>query len=252
MSVLNNPEFPSFLQQLYFVKITLVWPSRWNYTKVLYILNRYSPFVDTALALQCLQEAIPKRFILLVRTYALWNCNKYILVMLSAIFANAVDADAAIMRYEGCVPINAQGLWFNFLLNMIIEFVVIALTLLRRFVSAFSTRTHSPMLKVLYRDGILFYLAMLAMSIMNICLILTAPPAISPMMQIPLRVVYSTLCSRALLNLRKAAHKLDTFTGPHSTVHFTTRSRIGFEDVDLQWTQDSGSSERAGYSTPLA
>ena len=33
------------------LEISLVWFSRWNYTKILYLLVRYTPFVATAMAL---------------------------------------------------------------------------------------------------------------------------------------------------------------------------------------------------------
>ncbi|EMD38033.1 hypothetical protein CERSUDRAFT_93554 [Gelatoporia subvermispora B] len=33
-----------------FLQISLVWPSRWNFTKVLFLLNRYLSFADVALA----------------------------------------------------------------------------------------------------------------------------------------------------------------------------------------------------------
>ena len=35
------------------LEISLVWFSRWNYTKILYLLVRYIPFVATAIALYC-------------------------------------------------------------------------------------------------------------------------------------------------------------------------------------------------------
>ncbi|EMD38016.1 hypothetical protein CERSUDRAFT_113129 [Gelatoporia subvermispora B] len=257
-------------------EISLVWPSKWSSTKVLYLLNRYSPFLDTALTLHLVSAVtdpatcarqytiLPylvtvgmgfSQGVLVIRTYALWSCNKYILALhmsintglfvgalriLVHIMANLRYADAAVMRYEACMPtIETQPVWRNYVLNMASEFVVIVLTIIRWFMPAFYGRTGSPMLRTLYRDGILFYLAMLAMSVLNVCLILASPPAVSPMVEMPLRVIYSTLCSRVLLNLRKTAYKLDAVTVPRSTIQFTSRSPMGFEDVDLQWTQSS-------------
>ncbi|EMD38015.1 hypothetical protein CERSUDRAFT_82218 [Gelatoporia subvermispora B] len=299
-SLLHSSAFPEILHQLYFIKyanvaaltitaydcmitmddeISLVWPSRWNYTKILYLFNRYSPFIDTALAVHSMSSLTdPKtceieypalayiytlgmtvsQAILLIRTYAIWNCNKYILgfhvslntglflaaiYVLHSVLGTLTYGGFELMQYEACMPsTTTQSIWPMYVLNMTSELVVVVLTMIQLYTSAYRIRAASPIVRTLYRDGLLFYFAMLAMSILNLCLMIAGPPAVSPMMQMPLRAIYSTLCTRVLLNLRKSALKLDAITQHQSTVQFTTRSRLGFEDVDLQCTQtyDSG------------
>ncbi|OCH85000.1 hypothetical protein OBBRIDRAFT_347288 [Obba rivulosa] len=310
-SLLYDPAFPDILHQLYFIKyanvaaltvavydylvtlddeISLVWPSRWSYTKALYLFNRYSPFVDAVLAVHSMSSlADPaacaieypaltylytlgmtvSQTILMVRTYAIWNCNKYILgfhvslntglligavYILNRVLQNVVYGDVNLMRYEACMPsTSTQAIWPMFVLNMTSEFVVVVLTLIQRYISAYHIRATSPMLRVLYRDGMLFYFAMLAMSILNLCLMIAGPPAVSPMMQTPLRVIYSTLCTRVLLNLRKAALKMDAVTIPGGTVQFATHSYLAFEDMELQRAQDreSGTLVSFGAATQV-
>lgn len=46
-------------------EVTLLWPSRWNTTKVLYLLARYLPLVDTSIILYCKFIAI-REFIQLI------------------------------------------------------------------------------------------------------------------------------------------------------------------------------------------
>ncbi|OCH84995.1 hypothetical protein OBBRIDRAFT_347047 [Obba rivulosa] len=223
-------------------EISLVWPSPWTITKVFFLCNRYSPFLDVPMAVRIFLGITPGKAcatewqafgyiydfgiivaegIPTIRTYAIWNCNKWILCILVVVASGVYISSAVILHdifqsYEYpvlslptkmyCLPFTSdQRVWKGYILNMAHEFVIISLTMVQRYTS--STRSHglSPLVKVLYCDGILFYLAMLGMSVLNLCLIFGTPPALSPMMQIPLRVVHSVMSSRVLLNLRKAA-----------------------------------------------
>ncbi|KAI0701625.1 hypothetical protein C8Q76DRAFT_236275 [Earliella scabrosa] len=70
-----------------------------------------------------------------------------------------------------------------------------------------------PLTRTMYRDGLLFYAVALVMSITNLLVMLLAPMELAPLMQMPLRLVHSTLCGRVLLNLRKAAARSATDIG---------------------------------------
>ncbi|KAI0701637.1 hypothetical protein C8Q76DRAFT_802604 [Earliella scabrosa] len=63
----------------------------------------------------------------------------------------------------------------------------------------------SVLVQTLYRDGIHFYCIVLGFTIVNVLVMLFGPEGLTSVMQILLRVIHSALCTRVLLNLRKAA-----------------------------------------------
>jgi len=112
----------ALLQYDYFLtlgsEISLIWPSQWSVSKVLYFLTRYMAFVDIIMALyyhlkpnlspdacQTLTVAatwllvigiIIAEYILAVRTWAIWNRSKWNGLFLLLLFTSAVAAACVI------------------------------------------------------------------------------------------------------------------------------------------------------------
>ncbi|OCH87889.1 hypothetical protein OBBRIDRAFT_128728 [Obba rivulosa] len=265
-------------------EVSLVWPSRWSLMKVLFLLNRYLVFVDTAIAVQTsinlfsnLEECDAEHRVFIciyvmgigiveliigIRTYAVWRCSKRILCLLVTVYLSGFAGvlfllnrfvqietfpSPTLMRHESCTAniTIAQAPWPAYIFMVLMESVVILLTLIHCHVStspcsklpqvsplAQSPR-FSPLDEVLRRDGIMFYFTMLGMSITNISLILAGPAALSSMMQMPLRVVHSLLCSRMILNIRNAVLERQITRFPALSVRFATESYLGLEDMGL-------------------
>ncbi|KAI0746616.1 hypothetical protein C8Q80DRAFT_782737 [Daedaleopsis nitida] len=223
-------------------EINLIWPSRLSFMKIIYLFNRYSPFVDSILIQfvmfitrspeQCRWQWITvnvfytagnfaSEAILIMRTLALFNFNRTVCVILglltSAVLAVCIFAVQAILRtlqypgaevlaITGCVPNVADlyGLAFYSVL-LLLETVIVAFTIFQLVTTRTRGHTPPPIVYTMYRDGTLFYMIIVSLSIANPCCMAFAPKAANSVFQQPLRVVHSTLCSRVLLNLRKAA-----------------------------------------------
>jgi len=142
--------------------------------------------------------------------------------------------DNKVLHYTACIPLSAsdQVLWVVYALHLVPETAVIIMTLINRYTTTASFGQHPPLLKILYRDGMLAYFTMLAMIIINITFMVTGPSAISAMVQEPIRIIQSTLCTRVLLNIRRVALS-NRDPALESTMRFTAESYLAFEDVEL-------------------
>ncbi|KAM5541793.1 hypothetical protein V8D89_004522 [Ganoderma adspersum] len=166
--------------------------------------------------------------ILIARTYALWGCNKPILYF--TIFASALMVphvfyvvydmlrwntmwfaeNGPVVQAFGCLPVlNDRDSWPAFVYLISAELMVVLLTLLRRYLEplAFpdSSSYSSVLLCTMYRDGTWFWAIVLVFSVGNLFMMFFAPKELRSSMQQAVRTVHSALCTRVLLNLRKAA-----------------------------------------------
>ncbi|TBU29436.1 hypothetical protein BD311DRAFT_777571 [Dichomitus squalens] len=239
-------------------EIDLIWPTNTSVMKAVYLVNKYSPFVDFLLlvlvdfasrspsscdlrfkvlvlyvrgALECaiLMRSFPA-VILIVRTYALWACDRHMLyyiifvalmmiphayyVSYDMLEQNSANFSAAklVVRIFGCMPpIQDEGTWPAFTYLICAETMVVIMTLFKRYLDPVALNEHqsytSMMLRTMYRDGTCFWAIVLALSGVNMLMMFLAPRELSYSMQMPLRTVHSALCTRVLLNLRKVAAK---------------------------------------------
>ncbi|OCH92069.1 hypothetical protein OBBRIDRAFT_833770 [Obba rivulosa] len=202
-------------------EISLMWTSRWSFMKVLFLANRYSPFIDCALGFN-ISSALFDRIacstkykvlshcailgfiaaegILMTRTYALWGCKKSLLVFFVVLsigtYAPLIVLVERSLRsyvtytsnpttqYLTCVPLSAadSALWIPWLLLLIPETAVIALTVLHQYSSpGRSRRVH--LFGILYRDGLLAYCTMLGTILLNVIVKVAGSPATSAVVQ---------------------------------------------------------------------
>ncbi|PPQ92153.1 LOW QUALITY PROTEIN: hypothetical protein CVT25_008778 [Psilocybe cyanescens] len=65
-------------------KVSFVWFPKWSLGTILFILNRYLPFIDTFLSLHrfIASGVLISEVILIIRTYAIWSRERYILITL--------------------------------------------------------------------------------------------------------------------------------------------------------------------------
>ncbi|KZS86853.1 hypothetical protein SISNIDRAFT_461442 [Sistotremastrum niveocremeum HHB9708] len=221
-------------------EIILVWPARWNLGKVLFFLTRYPVFIDTSLVLvhqfsilgpnacKILFTTIGwllgvgigiAEVILAMRTWVIWSRSRRIAIILiiclvlvwipifwvlndslsSLVFAVPSDP-----TFRGCVLSTQKNVLFVvFVLIMAFETFILVLTLvkgLEHFRHASST-----LVAVLYRDGLLNYIYLFVLSIINVTVLLTAPHGYTTLLTAMQRVMHSILSARILLHLRQAA-----------------------------------------------
>ncbi|KAK1226633.1 hypothetical protein PQX77_010392 [Marasmius sp. AFHP31] len=93
---------------------------------------------------------------------------------------------------------------------------------------AFRSGGHSHLVKVIYRDGVVYYGLIFLVSLINVVIIVTLPLSYTHIISPFERILHSILASHAILHIRKAASE-DSIHGGSTNEH------LGFE------------SERSGY-----
>jgi len=221
-------------------EVTYVWPTRWNIGKVLFLLTRYPVFADTTLVLvhqfQVLDATQCKiifttigwmlgvgvgiaEIILSMRTWVIWGRDKRIAFFLGSLLvvlwipvfwfdnealSSLVFTSPPNPNTPGCFLISQKNILYAvFILIMSFETVILTLTLIKGL--EHFRRAGSPLVTVLYRDGILNYVYLFILSVINLVVITSAPHGFTTLLTAMQRVAHSILSGRILLHLRQAA-----------------------------------------------
>ncbi|KLO07346.1 hypothetical protein SCHPADRAFT_909573 [Schizopora paradoxa] len=241
-------------------EVRFIWRSKWSIGKVLYFLTRYLAFIDTVFALYywfrrtATDETICRHLfrgdawlfiigtytaeaILSLRTYALWDRSTRVLVCL-ALLASASFTTQAINLHHfldtvkfsdspapSIMPCDAivhrTTLYINFALVVFFELVILILTFWKGFNQW--RRCRSPIMSTLYRDSIIIFVCLFAVSTTNLLLFLLANINVFyDILALTQRVIHANLSARVVLHLRIAAS--DEKTARFTTVAFTEPS----------------------------
>ncbi|KAJ7176268.1 hypothetical protein C8R43DRAFT_1230422 [Mycena crocata] len=192
-------------------EISHVWARPWSMGTLFFALNRYLPFIDifiglTAKLTRISPENCLMRFkiigcltvfgvylsevILMLRTFALWERNRSVLMMLSILAACTAVPTAVFTQLELAsleyVPTNHVGcklakaspiIIYAYLMLMVSETTIAVLTAVKAYRDL--RRSRQPWLVQLYQDGMLFYVYLLGISIANILVPTLAPAMFS-------------------------------------------------------------------------
>jgi len=244
------------------LEASFIWGSKWTPTKIVFILARYPPFIDVPLVLYySLTHHIPLRnclpvysaaswgtafgiamaeAILVLRTYALWACNRRFMVIMwfqyTAIATTTVVVLVIFLRslkfgtpplpsVVGCYMVDG-----NVILVVVFILVVWHETFLMTstlWVGVKNFRhSHSPMVVTLYQDGIIFFILLLLISSGNLAVLLWGPPELIDLFNTFLRVMHSILSCRVVLHVRSADRK---------RMHLSSRDVSSLEFRSLHW-----------------
>jgi len=226
-------------------EVTLMWSSKLSLMKILYFYTRYSAFIDVPLvlyyqvktdisAVDCKRiylsaswlvvvGIIVAEVILMIRTWALWQRGKRMAVALVTLSIIAIVAAGVIEglylktltfasfpgnETPGCLLIGGNPtIGVNFILIIIVETVVLILTVtagIQRFRFA---RSSQGLASVLHHDGVMFYVYLFTISLLNFIVILTVPAYGGDLLTGTQRVLHSCLSARVITNLRAAGLK---------------------------------------------
>lgn len=225
------------------------WHTEWSITKVLYFLSRYGPFLDMPITITThlapygmlgdstcaalYKVATWNTFlgisisetILLLRTNAIYSRSKRVTIPLSVAYLILVAAGIAITwlylkgasfgpppsdLFSGCTLVRRDVIiFFDFLLLLAFELAVVILTIKRGFTDFYSG---TPLLRVVYRDSISFFLVLFGISLSSILVLALAPSEYGGLMGASTRVFHSIVCCRILLNLRQVGTPKSTST----------------------------------------
>jgi len=253
-----------------------VWFAQWNYGKILFLLTRYIIYVDMAVlftidyiktsdqnlcrklgtAIICLEliGIVLTEVVLILRTWALWGCKKSVLAFLVAIYSVVIVVEGILLSgyirsyvfQLGLLPLcYASAANLNLLVGVFasvaaFESVILIMTAYRAIdTSRYST---SRLSKILYRDGALYYLCITTISVANLILLKTAPPAFGNTLITPQRTLHAVCSCRIILNMVEALRRPGlgivtsvTFTElPSDSPIFAPRPRHQYELSNLK------------------
>ncbi|KAG2144541.1 hypothetical protein DEU56DRAFT_790213 [Suillus clintonianus] len=255
-------------------EVRLMWGSKWGIARVLFCISRYLPFVASAIyhcylfavlsALSDYDQCFPlydaamwlnaisicaAKGLLILRTYAMWKCNRKILygllafvgILLTVAFVLEVKA-GLLLSYgpppsfggPGCYPTKSTDVLYVFYLTLVItEFVILVLVLIQaRVYSQQMTGPASGLLKSLYRDSIFYIVCLLLISIANVVVMSTIPPRYNQLFDTFPAVMHSVLSSRIMFNLRQSAYcdvhstDISDMDAPDATLRFSVFGRV--------------------------
>ncbi|TFY54310.1 hypothetical protein EVG20_g9757 [Dentipellis fragilis] len=211
-------------------ELELIWGSSWTVMKVVFLLNRYVPFVDTGIGIyhqlgtnisDATCSAIYStcgwmiaygvgisELILIFRTWAIWGKDKRIGYSMGVLFIVAwtimsvylnkflnsmefIPIQSISPNLQGCFVTKVNGtLYICYVMSLSYETLRV---------------TNSPLIYSLYRDGILAYFFMLISSIANVVVLLTGPLGYTNLLSAAQRVFHVVLTTRIVLNIRRTA-----------------------------------------------
>ncbi|KAJ8075815.1 hypothetical protein PM082_021447 [Marasmius tenuissimus] len=211
-------------------EVVYVWSRPWSFGSIIFLFNRYLPFIDTFLSIdvffgrpnpkECLARTTTivwlmyvgiafSEIILILRTYALWERKRSILLVLGSTTMIAIISGAICLQKQneslvfaptmgpGCHIIKADNIAFiSYIVLLFTETIIAVLTLVKGYHDL--RRTRSPWVVQLYQHGILFYVYLLALSLGNI-LTGVINPRMGTWLASPQRVLHSLLSSRVLI-----------------------------------------------------
>jgi len=251
------------------MEVDLLWKSKWNFMKGLYLFQRYLPFIDTTWLAIYFQfgrgmtkttcaKIYPLDGVLIVfgfaasemvlslRTWAVWNRNQrltiilpilYVLVWGSAfavlgIYLNSVEfGDPPFSGFQGCILEHANiVIVFLWVQVMIWDTLMLVLMLIPGFRAYRYRGVNSALMKAVYRDGVVYYLFLFALSFLNILLIIILPLPYRHLLMTPERVLHSTFASRVVLHIRAQAE--NNIISPDGLTELNTNQQIVFHNSE--------------------
>ncbi|KAF8996795.1 hypothetical protein BDQ17DRAFT_903816 [Cyathus striatus] len=223
------------------LEIKYIWNSRWTYIKIIYLTTRYLPFFDTSLVLwkhlyphlsanDChnlfmiivwffLIGMSIAEVIFTVRVWAVWGKNKWstyflpifylacwtpgYVILGRAVITAKFDIQDLIPR--GCLAtggVDTLGISTAWAILLVYDIVIMILMLVPA-VNAFKWNGTSQLTRVMYRDGIIYYIFLIILSLSNVLTGLAFSPDYITIVVLTGRVVRASLACRVVVHLRE-------------------------------------------------
>ncbi|TDL25277.1 hypothetical protein BD410DRAFT_634265 [Rickenella mellea] len=224
-------------------EVALIWPGRLSISKILFALNRYMVFADPVIFIYVLMVGGDAKFcetmlrtlsylstigfivaqcILMLRTYAVWG-NRFnttfvalftVYLCLTAVSIWNIERYLAGVRSTGHPAPGISGctfyfsnrwVWRSVVIVMGIEsvlMILLAYKVVQQLRAGLGRST--PLMQVIFRDGLGYFACILVTSIANLFVILLAPVTMHLFLLGVQRAMHSILCNRIMLNIRGA------------------------------------------------
>ncbi|EJD38838.1 hypothetical protein AURDEDRAFT_172158 [Auricularia subglabra TFB-10046 SS5] len=178
----------------------LIWHAPWGIGKILFLIERYLSWPELFIALYIELSAVPQKVcdngfayitwsilvcitaaeaILILRTWAIWGGKQCVLFALSALLlvitaVNAYIVVAYLRKTDRClVTSSSREIATVWITVASFELLILTMTLIKG-VEHFA-HTSSTLLVSLYRDGILYFVFLFVISLVNMTFVLSAP-----------------------------------------------------------------------------
>lgn len=223
-------------------ELLLIWASRWNLVKALFLLVRYMPFIDMALLTFYLTRngtahtaacgitfqtsawlfavgTSVAEILLTIRTWACWDkaqwltiglpifflVNWAIVYVFLGLFIRSVEFIRP-PRYAnpaGCFHVGANPIFVACWAAIMVYHAGLLLLMGIRGFSTLNGMRKETLSKVVYRDGLIYYFLLFGLSLGNLVIIVCLPYRYVNLFTTLERVMYSVLTCRAILHIRK-------------------------------------------------
>ncbi|PCH42153.1 hypothetical protein WOLCODRAFT_163561 [Wolfiporia cocos MD-104 SS10] len=249
-------------------EIRLIWRHRpFNYISLFYALDRYYGLVQFAVVIPLLTDAFtvedcPKIFrwqpvgamlstlisqtILGSRVYALYSQSKRVLMILAVVMAAEFAVEAYTLTVVFPAPSPAPGVivpcvaigptpWLITFWSMPLVFDSLAFFLtLYKSVTYWRMDISTPMLTLLFRDGLIYFAMIFTMNLLNVILFTTMPPALQAINLPATLMLNIVMACRLVLNVRGSrptitASRAGAGTGSGSTGLTRTADSTSYE-----------------------
>ncbi|RXW15544.1 hypothetical protein EST38_g10309 [Candolleomyces aberdarensis] len=210
-------------------EVEVIWPIRWNLVKFLYLFSRYFPidiifnyiYMKVSDVEMCRISYFASSAVIFIRLYALsrqstffrrWLIVQFfavqaaIFALLGPFLASFRWVPSPVPQHLACLPPFANPLYATILFALMMANETL-ITLVMLYIGFMRHRhTRSPLVKIFYRDGFIFFLLLVASSGINIAMLTSLLPSNETVFAIPQRVIHSMLASRMILHLRQESY----------------------------------------------
>ncbi|KLO12072.1 hypothetical protein SCHPADRAFT_905435 [Schizopora paradoxa] len=237
--VLLHETFVNFADE-----VDLIWRQRLTVGKVLYLTSRYLAFIDLSIMLLYLCDprlelktchrlyvttiyftlvgAVNAELVLIIRVYAIWKqsfCILIFLVTLSSVLIitnllnfNIHNSLKTLTFVPSPVPViipcfltsDDIRAFVGFGCLVLMDLIVLILTAWCGY-RFWREDASSPLITTFYRDGVLYFVCLFAISTANVVMFIVGDPQQQGILVELQRVLHSVLSARIILNLRKFA-----------------------------------------------
>ncbi|EDQ99783.1 uncharacterized protein LACBIDRAFT_315291 [Laccaria bicolor S238N-H82] len=223
------------------MEIEFMWSSPWGFMKVLYMLQRYLPFCDSIFFCLTHQLAINidpygchivetirgglmvfgmilSEVILSLRAWAVWKRDLRLGVSLISLITLTTMAEIYVTRiflrdlqfstkpypeFVGCFLTSANHIvYLDWVVLMIYEAVILVLMIIPG-IASYRRGGNVDLYHVIYRDGIIMYIYLFALSIVNVVFMCALSTNYFAVISNVERVLHSLLTSRVVLHIRE-------------------------------------------------
>jgi len=264
-------------------EVAAIWSRPRSLGTIIFLLNRYIPFVDVIIstisrfqylsAEECLARnqfvgwmsligICISEGILMLRTYAIWARSRSVMIILCSVWACTVIPALAVTQIElaSLVYVQAPGpgcslakagtiIIFAYILLMLSETTIFVLTALRAYRDLRNRSVHRGWVIQLYKDGLFFYVYLLAISVANVLVPILGPEYMANWLASPQRVLHSVLTTRVLLLIRGQLAAVRRFENVPSLgggleLSLTPQTGLAFAEMPSPTSDDE---DRLGY-----